>query len=170
MSNAIFHLPRKADYTHLPWCTYCDPELASIGMNEKTAEQAGIRATVWREPFAANDRAIAEHRSEGQIKLLLDPKEKPIGVQILGPRAGDLLGEWVAALNGHLRLSTLAGAIHPYPTLVEINKKVTGAIFAPKIIFRKNAKRPEVLFQFKGPGVYNGEVNSNNTIWIGIIN
>ncbi|MEJ2691439.1 MAG: FAD-dependent oxidoreductase, partial [Deltaproteobacteria bacterium] len=47
ISNAIFHLPRKTDYTWLPWCTYTDPELASIGMNEKAAAQAGIDYSVW---------------------------------------------------------------------------------------------------------------------------
>ncbi|MBW2472451.1 MAG: FAD-dependent oxidoreductase, partial [Deltaproteobacteria bacterium] len=51
VSNAIFHLPRKADYTFLPWCTYTSPELASIGMNEKTAAAAGIKYSVWIEEF-----------------------------------------------------------------------------------------------------------------------
>ena len=60
VSNAIFRLPRKVDYTWLPWCTYTDPELASIGMNETAAQRAGIHYTTIIEPFAANDRALAE--------------------------------------------------------------------------------------------------------------
>ena len=47
VTNAVFHLPRKVDYTYLPWCTYTDPELASIGMNEKAAKDAGIKYSVW---------------------------------------------------------------------------------------------------------------------------
>ena len=47
VTNAVFHLPRKVDYTYLPWCTFTDPELASIGMNEKAAQDAGIRYSVW---------------------------------------------------------------------------------------------------------------------------
>jgi pyruvate/2-oxoglutarate dehydrogenase complex dihydrolipoamide dehydrogenase (E3) component len=127
ISNAIFHLPRKTDYTYLPWCTYTSPELASIGLNEKGATAAGIKYSVWTEEFKNNDRSLAEGEETGRIKMLLDEKEKPIGIQILGPHGGDLLSEWVAVLNGKVKLSTLAGAIHPYPTLGEINKRVAGS-------------------------------------------
>ena len=67
--------------------------------------------------------------------MLLDEKEKPIGVQILGPHAGELISEWVAALNGNVKLSTLAGSIHPYPTLGEINKKVVGVFIFLENLF-----------------------------------
>jgi len=68
IGNAIFHLPRKADYTWLPWCTYTAPELASIGFNEKRAKAAGISYTVWIEEFRDNDRAQAESETAGKIK------------------------------------------------------------------------------------------------------
>jgi len=126
ISNAVFHLPRKADYTFLPWCTYTDPELAGIGMNEKAAKAAGIEYSVWTEAFKDNDRSLAEGERAGKIKMILDDKEKPLGVQILGPQAGELLNEWVAVLNGKVKLSTLAAAVHPYPSLGEINKRVAG--------------------------------------------
>ncbi len=150
VSNAIFHLPRKVNYTFLPWATYTDPELASIGMNEKTAEQAGIKVSVWIEAFKDNDRSLAEGEREGWIKLIVDEKEKPVGVQILGPRAGDLIGEWVATLNGRVKLSTLAAAIHPYPTIGEINKKVVGSLFASKIFSEKMQKGLKLFFNLKG--------------------
>jgi len=111
LSNAVFHLPRKVDYTYLPWCTYTDPELASIGMNEKAVKETGIRYSVWTDDFHDNDRSLAEGETTGKIKMLLDEREKPIGVQILGPRAGDLLAEWVAVFNGKVGLSTLASAV-----------------------------------------------------------
>jgi pyruvate/2-oxoglutarate dehydrogenase complex dihydrolipoamide dehydrogenase (E3) component len=150
VSNAIFHLPRKADYTYLPWCTYTDPELASIGMNQKAAEEAGIQVKIWEEEFKENDRSLAEGEKVGRIRLLVDPKEKPVGVQILGPRAGDLISEWVAALNGKVKLSAIAGAIHPYPTIGEINKKVVGSLFAPKIFSEKIQKGLKFFFNTKG--------------------
>ncbi len=150
LSNAIFRLPRKADYTYLPWCTYTDPELASIGMNEKTAESKGLDYTVWIEEFKDNDRSLAEDETIGQIKMILDAKEKPLGVQILGPRAGDLLSEWVAILNGKVKLSTLAAAVHPYPTIGEINKRVAGSFFSPKIFSKKVQKGLKFFFQLKG--------------------
>ncbi|MFP4087153.1 MAG: dihydrolipoyl dehydrogenase family protein [Desulfobacteraceae bacterium] len=150
LSNAVFHLPRKADYTFLPWCTYTDPELASIGMNEKRAQEAGLEYTVLTEAFKDNDRSLAEGERVGKIKMLLDTDEKPVGVQILGPHAGELLSEWVAVLNGKVKLSTLAAAIHPYPTLGEINKGVAGAYLSPKIFSDKVRKGLKFFFHLKG--------------------
>ena len=150
VSNAVLHLPRKVDYTWLPWCTYTDPELACIGMNESALTAAGIEHTVWSEAFVDNDRALAEGRSEGRIKLILDKRDKPLGVQILGHRAGDLIAEWVAVLNGKVRLSTLASAIHPYPTLGEISKGVTGSVFSPKIFSERVQKGLKFFFNLKG--------------------
>jgi pyruvate/2-oxoglutarate dehydrogenase complex dihydrolipoamide dehydrogenase (E3) component len=150
LSNAILHLPRKADYTNFPWCTFTDPELASIGMNEKRAAAAGIPYSVWTEEFKSNDRSLAEGEEAGRIKLLLDEREKPIGVQILGPHAGELVSEWVAVMNGNVKLSTLAAAVHPYPTLGEINKKVAGTFFSGKIFSDKVKKALKFFFNLKG--------------------
>jgi pyruvate/2-oxoglutarate dehydrogenase complex dihydrolipoamide dehydrogenase (E3) component len=150
VSNAVLHLPRKADYANFPWCTYTDPELASIGMNEKMAAAAGIPYRVWTEEFRNNDRGIAEGEETGKIKMLLNEKEKPIGVQILGHRAGDLIGEWTAVMNGKVGLSTLASAVHPYPTLAEINKRVAGTFFSEKIFSEKVKKTLKFFFNLKG--------------------
>ncbi len=150
ISNAVFRLPRRADYRFLPWCTYVDPELASIGRNERAAREAGIDYSVWVESFGENDRSLAEGNVTGKIKMILDEKEKPIGVQIMGPHAGDLLGEWVAALNGGVKLSTLATAVHPYPTLTEISKRVTGSYFSPKIFSDRIKKGLKFFFNLKG--------------------
>jgi pyruvate/2-oxoglutarate dehydrogenase complex dihydrolipoamide dehydrogenase (E3) component len=150
VSNAIFRLPRKADYTYLPWCTFTDPPLGNIGMNEKMAREAGIDYKVWTEEFKDNDRSVAEGEKIGKIKMLLNGKEKPIGVQILGSHAGDLLAEWVAVLNGKVKLATLAAAVHPYPTIGEINKRVAGKFFSPKIFSEKVQKGLKFFFQLKG--------------------
>jgi len=150
VSNAIFHLPRKVDYTFLPWCTYTDPELASIGLNETRAKEAGIDYSVWTEAFGDNDRSLAEDEKTGLIKMILDKKERPRGVQIFGPRAGDILAEWVAVLNGKVKLSTLASAVHPYPTIGEINKRVAGSFFSPKIFSDRVQKGLKFFFNLKG--------------------
>ncbi|WP_024336548.1 dihydrolipoyl dehydrogenase family protein [Desulfotignum balticum] len=150
IANAVFRLPRKINYTWLPWVTYTDPELAGIGMNETMAKKAGIKYAVITEAFKDNDRSLAEGESQGKIKLLLDEKEKPIGVQILGPGAGNLISEWVAAFNGNVKLSTLAGAIHPYPTLGEINKRVAGTFLSPKIFSPTIQKGLKFFFNLKG--------------------
>ena len=150
ISNAVFHLPRKTNYTFLPQCTYTDPELAGIGMNEKTAMAEGIKYRVWTEEFKDNDRALTEGVKTGKIKMLLDKNEKPLGVQILGPHAGELLNEWVGILNGKVKLSTLASAVHPYPTLGEINKRVAGTFFSSKIFSDKVKKGLKFFFHLKG--------------------
>jgi pyruvate/2-oxoglutarate dehydrogenase complex dihydrolipoamide dehydrogenase (E3) component len=151
VSNAIFHLPRRANYTFLPWCTYTDPELASVGMNEKRARESRIEYSVWTEPFKSNDRSLAEGEKVGKIKLLLlDKSEKPIGVQILGPQAGELLSEWVAVFNGKVKLSTLAAAVHPYPTLGEISKRVAGTLLSRKIFSDRVRKGLKFFFNLKG--------------------
>ncbi len=150
VANAVFRLPRRTDYTFFPWCTYVDPELASIGLNEKAAQERGIEYTAWTEEFSANDRALAEGASAGKLKMILDERERPLGVQILGPHAGDLIGEWAAVLNGKVGLSTLAGAVHPYPTLGEINKRVAGSFLSTKIFSDRVKKGLKFFFHLKG--------------------
>jgi pyruvate/2-oxoglutarate dehydrogenase complex dihydrolipoamide dehydrogenase (E3) component len=150
ISNALFHLPRKVDYTNLPWCTFTDPELAGIGLNEQQARKAGIKYSLWTEEFKTNDRSLAQGEKVGKIKMLLDEKEKPIGIQILGPEAGELINEWVAAINGKIKLSTLAMAVHPYPTLGEINKKVAGDFVSKKFLSEKVKKGLRFFFHLRG--------------------
>jgi pyruvate/2-oxoglutarate dehydrogenase complex dihydrolipoamide dehydrogenase (E3) component len=84
-----------------------------IGLNEMRAKKAGIEYSVFTEAFRDNDRSLAEGERIGRVKMLLDKHEKPIGVQILGPQAGELLSEWVAGLKGKVKLPTLASAMHP---------------------------------------------------------
>lgn len=153
ISNAVFHLPRHVNYTWMPWCTYTGPELASIGLNEKMAKAKDIDYTVWTEKFSDNDRGLAEGAAEGMVKLILSNKEEPLGIQILGLHAGDILAEWVAVLNGGVKLSRLAGAIHPYPTLAEINKRVVGTMFSEKIFSKKVKMALKLLFRYRGSAV-----------------
>lgn len=150
LTNTIFRLPRKVDYTWFPWCTYTEPELAGVGMNEKAAKAADLNYKVWEEPFKSNDRALAEGAPEGKIKLLLSSKDKPLGVQICGMHAGDLMGEWIAALNAKAGISTLASSVHAYPTLAEVNKRICGNVLGEKIFSDKVKKVLNFLFDYRG--------------------
>jgi len=150
VSNAVMGLPRKTDYRWMPHCTYSDPELAGIGMSEKEARRQGIAGDVIEEPFSGNDRANAESETGGKIKLILDTKGRILGVRILGVHAGDLLSEWVAALNGGVKLSTIASAVHPYPTLGEINKRVVGSIFSEKIFSDRVRRILRTIHRYRG--------------------
>ncbi len=150
VTNAILRLPRKADYQKIGWCTYTDPEVASIGLNEKRATKEGIAYRIFAEPFGGNDRALAEGETAGKIKLLASPQGKLLGCQIIGPHAGELIHEWVLALNAGVRLSTLAGAVHIYPTLAEISKRAAQQPFAAKLFSETTRGVLRFLFDLKG--------------------
>jgi len=123
--NAILKIPKKTDYSKTPWCTYLDPQVASIGYNEKAAKKAGIEYIAHVEEIAHNDRALAEGENKGRIKIVMNKKGKVIGVQIVSYHAGDLIAEWIPVLNGSGKLSAISEAIHPYPTMSEINKNAS---------------------------------------------
>ncbi|WP_031479083.1 dihydrolipoyl dehydrogenase family protein [Maridesulfovibrio frigidus] len=150
VANAVMHLPRKANYKWLPWCTYSDPELASVGLNESAAKAQGIKYSTVIEEFSGSDRALAEGEARGRIKIVLNRRGKPLGVQIAAVHAGELLGEWVAAVNGGVGLATLAGAIHPYPTMSEMNKKAAGKLIGEKIFSDNVRKILRKLFSYRG--------------------
>jgi hypothetical protein len=118
---------------------------------------------VWTEEFKNNDRSLAEGEVRGILKMLVDKSEKPIGVQILGPHAGELLSEWVAVLNGKVKLNTLASAVHPYPTLGEINKRVAGNLMATKLFSEKVRKGLTFFFHLKGRACELADSNSLET-------
>ncbi len=150
LTNIVLRVPRKSDYTKVAWCTYTDPEVASIGLNEKRAKADKIEYKVLEENFSENDRALAEGEELGKIKILLNPKGKLLGCQIIGPHAGELIHEWVAATWGAVKLSSIAGAIHVYPTLSEISKRAAGAYFAGKLFSERTKSVLRFLFHLKG--------------------
>jgi pyruvate/2-oxoglutarate dehydrogenase complex dihydrolipoamide dehydrogenase (E3) component len=150
LTNAILHLPRKVDYSKVGWCTYTDPEVASIGFNEKRAQKEGLKYKLFTESFADNDRAQAEGETLGRIKILVSPKGDLLGCQIIGHQAGELIHEWIIALAGGVKLSKMAESVHVYPTLSEISKRVAGGVFSEKIFSDQTRKVLKLLFNLKG--------------------
>ncbi|GAB4286071.1 MAG: FAD-dependent oxidoreductase [Deferrisomatales bacterium] len=150
LTNIVLHLPRKADYAKVPWCTYTDPEVASVGLNEKRAKEGEVEYRVLEEQFVDNDRALAEGEPGGKIKVLVDGRAKILGCQIIGAHAGELIHEWIAAVNGGVKLSALAGAIHVYPTLSEISKRAAGAYYSEKLFSDRTKGVLKFLFHLKG--------------------
>ena len=150
LSNSVLHLPRKAQYSRIGWCTFTDPEVASVGLNEKRAQKEGMDYQIIEELFIDNDRALAEGESLGKIKILLNPQGKPLGCQIIGNHAGELIHEWIIAMAGAVKLSTIAGTVHIYPTLSEISKRAAGQFFAGKIFSETTKKILRFLFSLKG--------------------
>lgn len=131
--SMLFGLPSKAKTAHIPWATYTDPELAQAGLTEAQAkEQHGSKLEVVRFHYTHNDRAIAERKTKGFIKLMV-VKGRPVGASIVGYQAGELINLWALALANKMKMSQIAAMVAPYPTIGEINKRAAGAYFSPRL-------------------------------------
>jgi pyruvate/2-oxoglutarate dehydrogenase complex dihydrolipoamide dehydrogenase (E3) component len=145
--SALFGLPAKQRVDHIPWATYTDPELAQVGQTEAEARAAhGARLTVVRFEYAHNDRAIAEARTRGLIKVMV-VKGRPVGVSIAGHQAGELINLWALVIANRLKMSAVAGMVAPYPTIGEVNKRAAGAYFSPRLFDSMAVKRVVGLVQ-----------------------
>lgn len=139
--QAVLGLPATADPRAIPRATYTDPELAQIGLTEVEARTAhGGALSVIRVEFAHNDRAQAEGKTSGLIKVMV-VKGRPVGASIVGPQAGELIGLWALAISARLKMSAIAGMVAPYPTLGEVSKRAAGAYFSPKLFENPALKR-----------------------------
>lgn len=127
--NALFSPLKKfkVDYRVIPWCTFSDPEVARVGLNEQEAKEKDIAYQVSRYGIDDLDRAIAEGEAHGFVKVLTKPgTDKILGVTIVGDHAGDIICEYVAAMKHGFGLNKILGTIHIYPTLAEANKYAAG--------------------------------------------
>lgn len=139
--NALFRLPAKIDHSAVPWVTYTSPELAQVGLSETSAREKfgdAIRVVTWT--YAENDRARAEARTKGFIKVVTTPKGKILGAGIVGHQAGELIGLWSLAISKKMKIGAIAGMIAPYPTLGELSKRVAGAWYTPSLFNDRTRK------------------------------
>jgi pyruvate/2-oxoglutarate dehydrogenase complex dihydrolipoamide dehydrogenase (E3) component/uncharacterized membrane protein YdjX (TVP38/TMEM64 family) len=127
--NSLFGLLRRfsVDYRVVPWCTFTEPEVARVGLNEAEAKQKGVAYEVTRYGIDDLDRAIADEVAHGFVKVLTVPgKDKILGVTIVGEHSGELISEFVSAMKHNLGLKKILGTMHIYPTLTESNKMAAG--------------------------------------------
>ena len=124
LRQAIFRLWWTKPSTVIPWATYTDPELARVGLSEDEAKAKRIDHRVYRFPFDEIDRARAEGETEGFAKILTDPKGKLLGAAIVGAHAGELIAQYVLAINHGMKAKAISGTIHTYPTLASIGRRV----------------------------------------------
>jgi pyruvate/2-oxoglutarate dehydrogenase complex dihydrolipoamide dehydrogenase (E3) component/uncharacterized membrane protein YdjX (TVP38/TMEM64 family) len=140
--NALFGRFRRfrVDWRVVPWCTFVDPEVARVGINEQEAAAQGIACEVTRYDIGDLDRAIADESAHGFVKVLTRPGSDVIlGATIVGEHAGDLIVEFVAAMKHGFGLNKILGTMHIYPTLAESNKFAAGEwkrAHAPKGVLR----------------------------------
>ena len=145
--SALFGLPAKAKHSHIPYATYTQPELAQVGLTEAQARDThGDKLEVARFDIHHNDRAIAEGRAEGLIKVMV-VKGRPVGVSIVGDQAGELISLWSMAIANNMTMAQISAMVAPYPTYAEINKRAAGAYFAPRLFDNPKVKRVVGLVQ-----------------------
>ena len=138
--SALFGLPAKAKTDHLPWATYTDPEIGQVGMTEAEARaQHGDAVEVIRVNYSQIDRAIATGQTTGLIKVMV-LKGRPIGASMVGAQAGEMIGFWSLAIANNMKMSQIAAMVAPYPTLSEINKRVAGAYYTPRLFDSSRVK------------------------------
>jgi pyruvate/2-oxoglutarate dehydrogenase complex dihydrolipoamide dehydrogenase (E3) component len=147
-----FHLPGRMDYRALPWVTYTEPELASVGLNEVRAREAGTEYRVVSVEMADNDRARAEGETEGRMKILYDGKKRVLGVQIAGPHAGEMLMPGVFAVSEGWKLGKFLGPVYPYPTVSEMYKSAAGKVLGPALFNDRVRTILRLLFRYRGEG------------------
>ncbi len=145
--SALFGLPSKAKTAHIPWATYTDPELAQVGLTEAQARaQHGDKVEIARFDYHHNDRAISERKTKGFIRVMV-VKGRPVGATIVGHQAGELINLWSLALANNLKMGQIAAMVSPYPTIGELNKRVAGAYFSPRLFENQMVKRVVGLVQ-----------------------
>lgn len=127
--NSLFGRFRrfKVSYAAMPATTFLDPEIARVGLNEAEAKAQGVAYEVTRYGIDDLDRAIADGKAQGFVKVLTVPgKDRILGATIVGEQAGELLAEFTLAMRHGLGLNAILSTIHAYPTMAEANKYAAG--------------------------------------------
>ncbi len=121
------HSDRTVDYSNVPGCTYTDPGVASVGLTERAAREAGHEVRVGRFPFVASGRAQAADETEGFVKLVFDAKHgELLGAHLIGSQATELIAELVMAKKLEATEEEIIHAMHPHPTFSEAVMEAAG--------------------------------------------
>jgi dihydrolipoamide dehydrogenase len=132
--NAAEHLSGKKidqiDYNNVPGCTYCSPEIASIGYTEKAAKDAGYEIKVGKFPFIASGKAVSAGAPEGFVKIIYDAKYgELLGCHMIGYNVTELIAEVSVARKLETTAHEILNAIHPHPTMSEAVKEATAVAY-----------------------------------------
>jgi len=149
LQNALFPVKRKADYRFVPWTTFTDPEVARVGLTEKEARERHGHVEVFRQHFSDLDRAICDGEAKGFAKIVTGKGGRILGGHIIGPDAGNLIGELVLAMRKNITIGELSQTVHVYPTLSEVNKRVADDYYREKFFTRRNRKALSAFFRVR---------------------
>ncbi len=128
------HAPEGMDYNNIPGCTYCTPEIASIGYTEKAAKDAGYDIKVGKFPFMASGKASASGATEGFVKVIFDSKYGEfLGAHMIGNNVTEMIAEVSVARKLETTAHEILNAIHPHPTMSEATKEATAVAYGEAI-------------------------------------
>jgi dihydrolipoamide dehydrogenase len=128
------HLPDPVDYNNVPGCTYCTPEISSVGYTEKAAREAGYEIKVGKFPFIASGKAVAGGATDGFVKVIFDAKYGEfLGCHMIGAGVTDMIAEAVVARKLETTAHEILNAIHPHPTMSEGLKEAVAAAYGEAI-------------------------------------
>jgi dihydrolipoamide dehydrogenase len=129
VAERIAGKPGHVNYNTVPSVIYTLPEVASVGLTEEQAKAQGLQYRVGKFPFKANGRAQALGITDGMVKIIADKEtDRILGGHIVGPRASELLGEIVVAMEFHGSSEDLARSFHAHPTLNEVIREAALAV------------------------------------------
>lgn len=128
IANALFRGRRKVSALTIPWCTFTDPEIAHVGLSERSAREQGVELTTLTVPLADVDRALLDGEAEGFARVhLRRGADKILGATIVARHAGEMINEFSLAITNGLGLGAIGDTIHPYPTQAEVIKRLADA-------------------------------------------
>lgn len=134
LEKKFHHQPEAVDYNNVPGCTYCTPEIASVGYTEKAAKEAGFDVKVGKFPFVASGKATAAGATEGFVKVIFDAKYgELLGAHMIGANVTDMIAEVSLARKLETTAHEILNAIHPHPTMSEAFKEATAAAYGEAI-------------------------------------
>lgn len=124
------HKPGVLDYNNIPGCTYCSPEIASVGYTEKAAKDAGYEIKVGKFPFMASGKASAAGATDGFVKVIYDAKYGEfLGCHMIGMNVTEMIAEAVVARKLETTGHEILNAVHPHPTMSEAMKEATAVAY-----------------------------------------
>jgi len=128
------HIPEGIDYNNIPGCTYCIPEISSVGYTEKAAKEAGYEIKVGKFPFMASGKASAAGATDGFVKVIFDAKYGEfLGCHMIGMNVTEMIAEAVVARKLETTAHEILNAIHPHPTMSEGLKEAVAAAYGEAI-------------------------------------
>jgi len=135
---AVTHAAGKSaepiNYRQIPNCTYCEPEVSSVGLTERQAREEGHKVKVGKFPFAGNSKAAILGEQTGFVKIVSDERYGEIlGVHMIGPRVTEMIAEAVVVMRLEGTVEDLEHTIHPHPTLTEAVPEAAHAVFGMAI-------------------------------------